>query len=407
MVNFQGTDEIGHVAGQFAPPKLPSIPEGDYRRFSGAVEAIYVEHDRILGRLRERALRDGATLLLASDHGFRLGDDRPVSAGPGVGFDTAFLWHRDPGMMAAEGPGVVPARERGKANVFDVAPTLCRLLGLPPDPAFEGRPASGLGGPGLPDPVPAVSWEKSVRVERLVPRERPGEEDREADEFTRKLIALGYLTGPRAAAVDARPSDRTGTETAAHQQNLATFLRARGRAAESLPYYEKALEIDPGSAGTWMNYSLALLQTGRWGDADDALVRALASGLPDGERAAFRRVSTWVERISKRHAERKELIRFLEALGAAFPSNDRYRASLGATLLEDGRCADSTALLAAIVSRQPRNVEVLNLMAVASECLGRIPEAREWFERSLAVKPDQPEVREAMARMSRGGVPPK
>ncbi|MCL4809783.1 MAG: alkaline phosphatase family protein, partial [Thermoanaerobaculia bacterium] len=164
MVYFQGTDEIGHVAGRFAPPKLPSVPEADYRRFSGAVEAVYAEHDRILGRFREKALRDGATLLVASDHGFKWGDDRPVSAGSGVGFDTAFLWHEDPGMMAAEGPAIVPGRERGRASVFDVVPTLCRILGLSPDPAFEGRPVSGLGGPALPKPAPAVSWEKTVRV---------------------------------------------------------------------------------------------------------------------------------------------------------------------------------------------------------------------------------------------------
>ena len=67
-----------------------------------------------------------------------------------------------PAMMAAEGPAIVPSRERGKASVFDVAPTLCRLLGLPSDPAFEGKPVAGLGGPALPKAVAPVSWEKAA-----------------------------------------------------------------------------------------------------------------------------------------------------------------------------------------------------------------------------------------------------
>jgi Flp pilus assembly protein TadD len=402
MVYFQGTDEIGHVAGRFVAPKLPQIGDGEFGKFKDAVEAIYVESDRILGELRAKAGRDGATLIVASDHGFRWGPDRPASYS-GVQFDTAFLWHKDPGMMAAEGPAILPSRIRTKASVFDVAPTLCRLLGLPPDPAFEGKPVAGLGGAALPKPVAAVSWEKTAKVERLVVRGMNAADKKAAEEFTKKLIALGYLTGSEAAAVDSRPADRAGTETAGHYQNLATFLRSRRKYEESLPLYRKALEVNPKSTSAWMNYSVALFLLDRWKESDEALVKAIELGYNDPEGAAYRRVSTYMQRIERKPAVREDLLRFLRSLVAAFPQNDRYAASLGKALFEDQQCAESQMLFSKVVSRKPNDIEALNLMGLTSLCLQKPADAREWFRKSLAIDPNQPTVREAAAQLERGG----
>ena len=402
MVYFQGTDEIGHVAGRFAAPKLPQVGDAEFRKFSDAVDAIYVETDRILGQFRAKAGRDGATLVVASDHGFKWGPDRPAYYS-GVYFDTAFLWHRDPGMMAAEGPAIVPSTARGKATVFDVAPTLCRLLGLPADPKFEGKPVSGLGGAALPAPAAPVSWEKTVKVERLAVREMNAEERKSAEEFTKKLIALGYLTGSEAAAVDTRPADRVGTETAGHYQNLATFLRARQKYEESLPLYRKALEVNPKASTAWMNYSVALFHVDRWKESDEALVKSLQNGYADPEAAAYRRVSTYMQRVGRKPAMRKELLRYLRSLVAAFPQNDRYAASLGKTLFEDQQCTESQAIFSKIVAKKPYDVEANNLMALTSLCLQQPAEAREWFRKSLALDPNQPAVREAAVQLERGG----
>lgn len=402
MVYFQGTDEIGHVAGRFVPPKPPQVKEEDFKKFKDAVEAIYVESDRVLGLFRAKAGRDGATLVLASDHGFRWGDDRPTFYS-GVQFDTAFLWHRDKGVLAAEGPAIVPSKERGKASVFDVAPTLCRLLGLPTDPKFEGAPVPGLAGAALPASVPRVSWEKTAKVERLVVRDMNDTEKQAAEEFTKKLIALGYLTGSEAAAVDARPADRAGTETAGYYQNLATFLRYQHKYVESLPLYRKALEVNPKATTAWMNYSIALFQVDRWAESDEALIKALQFGYNDPEAAAYRRVATYTQRIERRPEVRKDLVRYLRSLTDAFPQNDRYQASLGKALFEDQKCAESQGIFSKIVARKPNDVEALNLMALTSLCQEKPAEAKEWFRRSLAIDPNQTAVREAMTQLERGG----
>ena len=127
-------------------------------------------------------------------------------------------------------------------------------------PGFTGRPA-----------VPAASWAKVAPVERLVPATNAAtekEEKKAADEFTRQLISLGYLTGAEASAVDARPPDRAGTETAGSFQNIGTFLRDRGNSAEAAVWYRKALEVNPKSAAAWVNLSTALHQTRRYDESE-------------------------------------------------------------------------------------------------------------------------------------------
>lgn len=402
MVYFQGTDEIGHVAGRYLPPLSQGVTAEESRRYAGAVEAIYVESDRVLGELRAKARRDGATLILASDHGFKWGANRPPVAS-GVQSNIAFLWHQDPGILAAEGPAVVPARERGKASVFDLAPSLARLLGLPGDPRFLGKPIAGFGGAAVPKAPAPRSWSSLTKVERLVVTEPRDDERRAAEEYTKKLIALGYLTGSEAAAVDARPPDRAGTQTAGHYQNLASFLRERGQVAESLPLYRQALEVDPKSATAWMNLSIALFQLERWKESDEALLSALKNGLNDPEGNAYRRVASYSQRIGKKPALKAELTRYLRALVAAYPESDRYRSSLGKALFEAQRCDDSRAVFQEIVARRPRDVEAHNMMGLSSLCLGRQAEAADWLRKSLVLDPNQPAVKSALAQIEKGG----
>ncbi len=401
MVYFQGTDEIGHVLGRFEAPKMPAVSEEDFRRYKDGVVAIYVEADRILGELARRASRDGATLVLASDHGFRRGENRPAVSS-GTKFDLAFLWHEQPGVLAAAGPAVAHSAARGKANVFDLTPTLCRILGLPVDPAFEGKPIAGFA---LRPAVPAASWAKAAPVERLAVAATSEADKKTADEFTKQLISLGYLTGAEAAAVDARPADRAGTETAGAFQNVGTFLRERGKPAEAAGWYRKALEVNPKSASAWINLSTALHQTRRYDESDDALLHALQNGYFDPEGTVYRRVKLYTEG-AKGPDQRRRLVSFMRKVVAAYPREDRYRASLGKALFENEDCASARPIFADLAGRTPPDFENLNLLALTCWCLGDAAQAEDAFRKSLAIKPNQPVVREALAHL-RKGQPPK
>jgi Flp pilus assembly protein TadD len=397
MVYFQGTDEIGHILGRYAAPKMPAVSEEDFNKYNDGVVALYVEADRILGELARRAQKDAATLLLASDHGFRQGSDRPAFSS-GTNFDTAFLWHEQPGILVAAGPAVSPSAARGKASVFNLTPTLCRILGLPVDPAFEGKPIAGFV---LRPAAPPASWAKVAPVERLVVAANAEADKKSADEFTKQLISLGYLTGAEASAVDARPADRAGTETAGSFQNVGTFLRERGRSAEATAWYRKALEVNPKSATAWVNLSTALHQMGKYDESDDALVNALQNGYSDPEGTVYRRVKLYTEGATGR-GRRQRLVSFMGKVVAAYPREDRYRASLGKALFENQDCASARPIFADLAQRTPVDPENLNLLALTSWCLGETARAEDAFRRSLTVNPNQPVVKEGLSLLQRG-----
>ena len=397
MVYFQGTDEIGHVAGRYAAPRMPAVSEEDFNKYKDGVAALYVEADRLLGELARRAQKDGATLILASDHGFRQGSDRPALSS-GTDFESAFLWHEQPGILVAAGPAVAHSAVRGRASVFDLTPTLCRILGLPVDPAFEGKPIAGFR--LRPAGVPAA-WAKAAPVERLVVAANAEADKKAAEEFTKQLISLGYLTGAEASAVDARPSDRAGTQTAGSFQNVGTFLRDRGKSAEAAAWYRKALEVNPKSATAWVNLSTALHQIAHYDESDDALVKALQNGYFDPLGTVYRRVKLYTEGPKSRE-QRRRLVSFMRKVVAAYPRDDRYRASLGKALFEDQDCASAQPIFVELAGRTPPDSENLNLLALTSWCLGDMSRAEGAFKRSLAVNPNQPVVKEGLSLLQNG-----
>jgi Flp pilus assembly protein TadD len=395
MVYLQGTDEIGHLLARFHPPKMAGVSDQDFRRYSRGVVAFYEEADRLLGECRKAAERSGATLLLVSDHGFKWGESRPTGHSS-LQIATAYLWHESPGILAAEGPAVAPAKARGKATVFDVVPTLCRILGLPMDPAFEGKPVAGLRAARLPAAPKPVSW-ASFPVERLAAGD--GAADRKAaDEFGKKLVSLGYLTGAEASAVDTRPPDRAGMETAESLQNVATFLRVRGKAAESIAYYRRALEVSPTGSKIWFNLAQALLATGKWDEADDALVAALRNGYYDPEAAIARHAAVY-----EKKGDKARLAAFLKKATAAAPNDERAKVALGKALFETQDCAGASRVFSELAAKRPRDTNLLNMAALTALCLGDMAQAKDLFARSLAVDPKQPPIQKALADLSHGG----
>ena len=142
VVYFEGTDGIGHVFASFEPPRMACVSEADFARYHRAVDEYYALVDRMIGQWMRRAEEDGATLVVNSDHGFKWGEDRPCERSS-LNPSTAAFWHRLDGVFAAWGPRVRRGQPRGAATVFDVAPTVSALLGLPVDRAVRGGVIAG------------------------------------------------------------------------------------------------------------------------------------------------------------------------------------------------------------------------------------------------------------------------
>ena len=170
IVYFEGTVAVGHlVSGQDG-----EVPRRYFRRI-----------DAMLGEYRELARRDGATLVLASDHGFdwRFEDDAHRPAESSTNSVTAAKWHRDEGIFLAW-----PRAPRMPHRVGDICPLLLEMLALPSDVREYRRGYHPLA------PSPAAGGNEELA----------------------KLTALGYIgaadaTGRRKATLSTDASATTAT----------------------------------------------------------------------------------------------------------------------------------------------------------------------------------------------------
>ena len=130
-VYFRVCDLAQHCAYRYMPTavELPADPE-DRRRFGGVVHEAYRMADDWVGRALERMGPKDA-LLVVSDHGFGY---QPRSHSYGHGQETP------PGVIYGYGKDFVPGARIEGAGIYDVAPTVLRLSGLPVAGDMLGRP---------------------------------------------------------------------------------------------------------------------------------------------------------------------------------------------------------------------------------------------------------------------------
>lgn len=385
VVYFQGTDTLGHVFAPYAPPRQPAVTEEELAKYSEVPRKYFQEIDRILGDYRKLAQEEGAVLVIASDHGFFWGEGRPAQLSSAAAA-TAGRWHRDEGIWVAWGPGVAAGKERERGNVDQVCGTLLALLGLP-----AGR---GMAAPPLPGVLPVagtpVDYEAVVGLGReggRAPAVAAGD-----DEAVQKLKSLGYLGGKEARAA---PGAGSSTRTAGSYNNEGLIRREKGDARGAAAAYGKALAVDPANVSAMWNLSDLLYAESRELDrADEMLIAALAGGLPDGvERAAARAVDYG----KKEHTDRA--LALLDRGLRAAPDAPALLLLRGRFLLSTQKCREAAADFSTALRRQPENAVAHASLGLARLCLGDAAGARRELERSLALDPNQPQVRQALAQL--------
>lgn len=378
-VYFEGTDEIAHVFAPYAPPKLPCVSEADAARYGRVADDYYALADSMLGEWMRRAAEDGATLIVHSDHGFKWGADRPCGVSSG-NWSTAAFWHRPEGVLAAWGARVRPSRERGSASLFDVAPTVLALLGVAPDRWMPGAPLASL----FTNLTPLPKTDRSGLVVRRV-ADRPVSAA-EANEYARKLLALGYLSPSEARPLEAPGGDRPGV-TEGGWNNLGVYDRdtRRDRTA-ARKAFETALRLRPDFYSPMYNLAVLDRTEGRFAEAGDWLFRSLAAVGGDPAPALI----SWAH--EEERSGRAEQGRLLLRRGAsAFPQSEPIARELALALYRAHDCSGALSALSRFESpsREPRTI---NALALFQTCLKNRVEVVRLLERSLALRPDQPEV---------------
>ncbi len=394
MLYLEGTDVIGHVFASYVPPKLACVSDADYARYHRAVDEYYALVDRILGQWMRRAEEDGATLIVNSDHGFKWGEERSCvrdSLNP----STAGFWHRLDGVFAAWGARVAEAPSAAARPSSTSSPrsrrcSACRSTGVPPE-ASSAAPFPAC-------PRPRARTSPSVPVRRLAAEQMS---EKEASEYTKKLLALGYLSGGEPGKLAPSGGDRPGLTEGAWN-NLGLYFSVNGgkvdyAAAEAA--YRKALELRPEYHSPQFN--LAVLYRARGDDrrALDWLFRSLSAGHADPEGTLLLWAAEYREK-GKTGPERE----VLERGARLYPDSEPVARQLALLRFRARDCAAAEAAVArfAAASQSP---DTLNVLGLLSTCLGRPDAAVAFFRRSLAINPDQPGAIRSLDLLQKG-LPP-
>jgi tetratricopeptide (TPR) repeat protein len=398
VLYVKGTDTVGHAFARHAPPALPEVPAGEAARYGGVAAAYFGYVDELLGHYRRLAEQRGARLLLVSDHGFRWQDDRPRGLSPSA-HNTAGRWHQQEGIWLLWGPGVRPGGGV-TAGIRQLCATVLDLLELPP--------ASGVAGPSfaadartVPAPArPAVDYRRGFRS----PPRVAGDGSADAgggEESLAALRALGYAAGGDAGPGAQRPAGgaaKEPTRSAGSYDNEALILLADGKVTAARAALETALAVEPrNTSAAWNLFDLLRDQGVDDQRADELLLLSLEAWLPERGVALAGR--------ARRYAAAGERDRALglleEGLKRLGDRADAWQLWLlaGHLRLEGEQCAPALRQLERAATLAPQQAEAHAAVGVAQLCLGDAAAAAAALRRSLALDPDQPQVRQRLAEL--------
>jgi Flp pilus assembly protein TadD len=387
-VYYEGTDEVGHVFASSTPPRLACASQADVDRYGKVVSRYYAEIDRLIGQWMRRAEEDGATLLIHSDHGFKWGADRPCALASG-NWATAAFWHRPDGVFVSWGKRARRGSPRGDASLFDVAPTILSLLDIPPDRVMPGTAAEFAFADLRALPVAERANRPPVTRVQAEPMST-----KEASEYAKKLMALGYLS--RSETRTSAPAPAAGDRPAMTEgawNNLGVYYRdtvkdpARARDA-----FEKALAIAPDYYSPMFNLAVLARADGDMKMAELWLLRSMAAIRTDPGPV----IGAWSREFDAK-GNAGAALSLLEHSARAYPDSEAVARELS---MHHYRMGDCRAALAALSRFEPTTKEprTLNALALFATCLRERTTVIRLLERSLTINPNQPEIARTLAR---------
>ncbi|NNE43109.1 MAG: hypothetical protein HKN12_02785, partial [Gemmatimonadetes bacterium] len=185
-VYFRSVDLSHHLTWKFHRTAADGNPAGapDARRLGDVVERYHEFMDGVVGEVLAQVPPE-ATIILLSDHGFE--DVYDHRRGP----DGFAIVAGGPTAPAAGGADGGVGADRGRISVYDVAPTVARLLGIPVADELPGTVREDILDPAFVDAYPpfrVTTWE---RADRSVATTGDALETDAAE--IERLRALGYI----------------------------------------------------------------------------------------------------------------------------------------------------------------------------------------------------------------------
>jgi tetratricopeptide (TPR) repeat protein len=441
-VYYEAIDMMGHGFQHFLPPKMSFVSEAEYLRCRDAVPNFYAWQDERLGELL-RAAGPQTVTMLVSDHGFRVGDDRPNFSPSTRGQPEE--WHRDWGIVVLHGPGIGATR-LPPSSIYDVAPTLLYLGGLPLADDMPGRLLTSAFDPEvLRRRAPARTKSYELVGARLEHAAAVSTDPEVTREMMANLKALGYVGGSDDTPQPVAEGGVSETQFFFHR-NLAVSYMRQGRYRDAEAELLLANERQP-RAKTYAMLSEARASDGRFAEASQALeegwdrlpgdmepasllwivelkllegdrlaaetaARQLAPKMSSAVRHAVEgrlaeaggdtasaaalymqaleadpllvRVALRLQSIEVAKGTPFALEAFLTTTLASHPEVDTYWDLAGQALLARGEAVDAVARFRRATDIEPENPRYLGHLASACAAAGKLDEAREalaWAER--------------------------
>ncbi len=392
MMAYEGTDAVNHLFAPFHPPYREGVSQDGYRKFWPAVANYYSEIDRLIGEWMNLLPRD-TTVIVLSAYGFHWGRDRPRTPPDGAALSD----HRNPGVFIAYGPHLAASRGIHTISVYDLAPTVLALLGLPQSTEMPGKVASW----AFRDITPITSVRVVSYGEFVNNRPIATSAHLEPTRYQRELQAIGHLNDPSRKMIPLLESDEEPARNApplspekwgtyAYYNNLGVELRGKGKLQDAADAFQRAIELNPNRPTPYLNLAMTLFDRREYSDADEVFMEAVAKGLPNAETyfvdfAALYRQHDMISRAIALLTKGKE----------AFPESYRIAANLGSALVEASRYSEGVPELERALGLRPSSTEVLNNLGIYYAKKKDYARALDYWNRSLSIEPHQPQIRQA------------
>jgi predicted AlkP superfamily phosphohydrolase/phosphomutase/Tfp pilus assembly protein PilF len=393
MMTFDGPDTVNHLFAPYHPPYRDGVSQDGYRKYWPTVANYYAEIDRLIGEWMQ-VLTDDTTVIIVSGYGFRWGKNRPTAPPNG---SAGLSDHRNPGIFIAYGNHVVPSRTGHPVSIYDIVPTTLAILGLPQSGDMQGAVATW----ALKDVAPVQSVRVISYSEFFADRPVPEPVRVNPQLYKTELQAVGHVLDPTKiqpqfddetaqTAANAQPLPPQQWGSYAYYNNLGIQLRKQNKLKDACDAFQQAINLNPNRPTPYLNLAMTLFDRIQYTAADDAFLEAVKHGLPNGDQwfvnyAALYRKQNMTSRAINLLLKGKDI----------YPQSYAIAANLGSALAQADRYTEGLPELERALGLQPSSTLVLNDLGVFYARQKDYGRALDFWNRSLAIDPRQPQIRAA------------
>ena len=350
-VYYETIDMVGHHFMPYHPPRMSAIDERDFELYREVMTGVYRWHDMMLARLLQ-LVDDNTTVILVSDHGFHSDHLRPLSAVANEA-EEAVAWHRQHGIFAMSGPGILRDERIYGATLLDVAPTVLTILGLPVGVDMDGKVlAQAFAEPIANEFIP--SWDTvpgdagmhpaDLRIDPL-----------DASEAIRQLVDLGYMSAPTGEEQALADTARDEWE-----YNLAASQYDAGRPEKALPVIEKLYDAHRENRRYAMLLAQCYSNLGRAAECRLVVESLNADGVTTPE------TDLWLGWALFVSGERDTALVHLRRAEQATPDSAVIHSMIGRVYIQQKQWADGERAFARALEIDPHSEVAHDGMAAAS-----------------------------------------